>query len=149
MATVKHDRIQELIKESASNIVLYELKDPRLGFITITKVDLSPDLRFAKVYYSVLGTDAEAKLTAHAIQHALGHIQREVAKHVHLRFAPEISFVVDDAPRRSVELSQLIDKAVAEDQERRKEHEQAEAENVEPPEAESTEEEEDADEDDE
>ncbi|HUS58528.1 MAG TPA: 30S ribosome-binding factor RbfA [Planctomycetota bacterium] len=123
MATVKHDRVQELIKEVASHIVLYELKDPRLGFITITKVDLSPDLRSAKIFYSVLGTDTEANLTAHAIRHARGHIQREIAKHIRLRFAPEISFVVDDTPKKSIELSRLIDEAIAEDEERKKAHE--------------------------
>ena len=120
MATVKHDRIQQLIKELASNIILFHLKDPRLGFITVTKVDLSADLRLAKVYYSVLGTDADARLTAAAIGHARGHIQREVAKHIHLRFAPEIRFEFDDTPKKSIELAKLIDAAVAEDEERRK-----------------------------
>ena len=121
MASVKHDRIQEQIKEVASQIILFRLKDPRLGFITITKVDLSLDLRVAKIYYSVLGTDIDTKLTAQAMGHARGHIQREVAKHIHLRFAPEIRFELDDTPRKSIELSKLIDQAIAEDEQRKKE----------------------------
>jgi len=120
VASVRHDRIQELIKELASNIILFRLKDPRLGFVTITKVDLSPDMRQAKVYYSVFGTDKDVKLTDAAIRHARGHVQREVAKRLHVRFAPEIIFVFDEFPRKSIELSHLIDKALAEDAERRK-----------------------------
>jgi len=120
VASVRHDRIQELIKELASNIILFRLKDPRLGFVTITKVDLSPDMRSAKVFYSVLGSDKDVKLTDAAIRHARGHVQREVAKRLHVRFAPEIVFVFDEYPRKSIELSKLIDKALAEDEERRK-----------------------------
>jgi len=124
VANVRHERVQEQIKQVASRIVLYELKDPRLGFVTVTRVDLSPDLRFAKIYYSVLGSDADIKLTQRAIGHARGHIQREIAHNVRLRFAPEISFEFDESPRKSIELAHLIDKAVAEDEQRKKENEQ-------------------------
>ena len=127
MPTIKHDRVQELIKEVASNVILFQLKDPRLGFITITRVDLSPDLRQAKIYYSVLGTDADAKLTAHAMRHARGHVQREVAKHLHIRFAPEISFEFDESPRKSIELAHIIDQAIAEDLARHKNDETTDA----------------------
>ena len=124
MASIRHDRVQEQIKEVASKIILFELKDPRIGFLTITKVDLSPDMRFATIFYSVLGSDVDTRLTAHAIAHARGHVQRQIAKQVRLRFAPIISFEFDETPKKSIELAHLIDEAVAEDEKRRKDHEQ-------------------------
>jgi len=124
MASIRHDRIQKQIKETASSIILYELKDPRIGFVTVTRVDLSPDLRYATIYYSVLGSDVDTRLTARAMGHARGHIQREIAKRVRLRFAPIIKLEMDDSPRKSIELSHLIDEAVAEDEHRRHKHEE-------------------------
>lgn len=126
MASVRHERVQEQIKQVASRIILYELKDPRLGFVTVTRVDLSPDLRFAKIFYSVLGDDTDIKLTQRAIRHAKGHIQREIARNVRLRFAPEISFEFDESPRKSIELAHIIDEALAQDEQRKKENEQHE-----------------------
>lgn len=124
MASIRHDRIQEQIKEIASSIILYELKDPRVGFVTVTRVDLSPDLRYATIYYSVLGSDVDTRLTARAIGHARGHIQREIAKRVRIRFAPIIKLEIDESPKKSLELAHLIDEAVAEDEQRRQEHEE-------------------------
>jgi ribosome-binding factor A len=123
VASIRHDRVQAQIKEIASNIILFQLKDPRVGFVTITRVDLSSDMRVAKIYYSVLGSDVDTKLTARAIGHARGHVQREIAKRVRLRFAPIITFELDESPRKGIELANLIDEAVAEDQERRKNRE--------------------------
>ncbi len=62
MTSIRHARVQEQIKEIASTIVLFELKDPRLGFVTITRVELSSDMRFARIYYSVLGSDVDINL---------------------------------------------------------------------------------------
>jgi len=113
VASVRHERVQEQIKQVASRIILYELKDPR-------------DLRFAKIFYSVLGDDTDIKLTQRAIRHAKGHIQREIARNVRLRFAPEISFEFDESPRKSIELAHIIDEALAQDEQRKKENEQHE-----------------------
>jgi len=127
VASIRHDRVQTQIKEIVSKVILFELKDPRLGFVTVTRVDLSPDMQFAKIFYSVLGSDVDTRLTAHAISHARGHVQSEIAKHLRrLRFVPKISFEYDDSPKKSIELAYLIDEVVAEDDERRKKHEQAE-----------------------
>ena len=124
MASIRHDRVQEQIKEIASTIILFELKDPRLGFVTITKVDLSSDMRAARIYYSVLGSDVDTRLTGHAMRRARGHVQGEIAKKLRrLRYTPIISFEYDDSPKTSIELSGLIDRAIAEDEERKKQHE--------------------------
>lgn len=128
MASIRHDRVQEQIREIASNIILFELKDPRVGFVTITRAELSPDMQFAKIYYSVLGSDVDTRLTARAIAHARGHVQTEIAKRLRrLRSVPIISFEYDESPKKSIELARLIDEAVAEDEERRKNQEQPEA----------------------
>jgi ribosome-binding factor A len=124
VASIRHDRVQEHIKEIASTIILFELKDPRLGFVTITKVDLSSDMRSAKIYYSVLGSDVDTRLTAHAMRHSRGHVQREIAKRLRrLRYTPIISFEYDDSPKTGIELSGIIERAIAEDEQRKKQHE--------------------------
>jgi len=129
VASIKHDRVQAQIKQIVSNVILFELKDPRLGFVTVTRVELSSDMQFAKIFYSVLGSDVDTRLTAHAISHARGHVQSEIAKRLRrVRFIPRISFQYDDSPKKSIELAHLIDQAVGEDQQRRKKHGQAQAE---------------------
>ena len=124
MASIRHDRVQEQIKEIASTIILFELKDPRLGFVTVTKVDLSSDMRSARIYYSVLGSDVDTRLTAHAMRQSRGHVQREIAKKLRrLRYTPIISFEYDDSPKTGIELSGIIERAIAEDEQRKKQHE--------------------------
>lgn len=106
----RYDKVREAIKKEASLIIHNELKDPRLGFVTISDVELTPDLRYAKIFFSVLGKDEDYKKTKAALDSALGFIRRLIAQRVNLRFAPEIIFKED----RSGEYGMKIEKVLEE-----------------------------------
>lgn len=103
------ERVAMALKKEISVIIHDELKDPRVGFITITKIELSADLRHAKVFYSVLGKEDEHKKTKEALQSASGFIRRELAHRVLLRFVPEIIFREDRSSEYSIKMQKLFD----------------------------------------
>ena len=87
-------RVNESIKEAIADEVTY-LTDPGLGFVTITGVDTAPDLRSARVYYSVLGDEAQHEATEAALERAAGHLRGALGKRVRLKYLPELRFEVD------------------------------------------------------
>lgn len=105
----RQDKVTEAIRKEISIIVHDELKDPRLGFVTITRVEMSKDLRFARVFFSVLGKDEDYKRTREALDSALGFIRRLVAQRIRLRFAPEIIFREDRSSEYSVKIQQVLE----------------------------------------
>jgi len=105
----RKDKVRDAIQKEVCAIIQKELKDPRLGFITITEVDLSDDLRNAKILYSVLGDEAQAKKTQDALESALGFIRTLVAERVQLRFAPEIIFRQDKSAQYSMRIQEVLD----------------------------------------
>jgi ribosome-binding factor A len=118
MATSRRlEKLNKLIKEKISKIVLYELNDPRLGFITITKIKLSADLKFCTAFYSQIGTEAELSKTAHALEGATGFIQRAVARTLQTRQTPVLHFQFDPSIEGSIRVSKLIDKISQEQKE--------------------------------
>ncbi|HUU42927.1 MAG TPA: 30S ribosome-binding factor RbfA [Planctomycetota bacterium] len=113
MTSRRSERFSRLLKETVSAILLRELSDPRMGFVTVTKVEPSRDLTFAKVYLSVLGEENVCRRTMQGIRHAAGFIRRRVGQEITLRTVPELRFVRDDSVKRALHISQLIDDAVA------------------------------------
>lgn len=89
------EKLQELIKQEMSQILLKELKDPRIGFVTVTDVEMTGDLREAKIYVSIMGGAEQVKSSLEGLNSALGFIRREIGQRVRLRFTPEISFALD------------------------------------------------------
>ena len=89
------DKVESLIKEEISLIFLYKLQDPALGFITITNVKLSPDLRIAKVYISVLDKEKRTEVLK-KVESSKGYIRSELASRVKIKFIPELKFFIDD-----------------------------------------------------
>jgi len=112
----RQERVQSALKREISNIIHDELKDPRLGFITVTKVELTKDLRYAKIYYSVLGQDQDYERTKKALDSALGFIRRLVAQRISMRFAPEIAFKEDRSSEYSVKIQGLLDQIKKQDE---------------------------------
>jgi len=104
----RKDRVTQAIKREASIILHEYLKDPRLGFITITKVEMSKDLRNAKIFYSVLGKEEEHKKTKEALDSALGYIRTLIAEKINLRFAPEIIFKEDKSTEYSARIQEVL-----------------------------------------
>ncbi len=105
----RKEKVQDAIQKEICDILQNELKDPRIGFVTITGVDISDDLRYAKVFFSVLGKDEQKKKTREALDSALGFIRTLVAERVQLRFAPEIVFKEDNSSEYSSHIQKLLD----------------------------------------
>lgn len=100
------EKLQELIKQEVSKMLLYDIKDPRIGFVTVTEVEMTGDLREATIYVSIMGNDEQIKDSMDGLKSALGFIRREIGKRIRLRFTPEISF----APDKSLDYSEHIQK---------------------------------------
>ena len=92
---VRIEKLQELIKQEMGKMFLKELKDPRIGFVTVTDVEMTGDLREAKIYVSIMGGQDEVKSSLEGLNSALGFIRREIGKRIKIRFTPEISFALD------------------------------------------------------
>ena len=95
MSRQRPERIQEAIRQEMSLIAQGQIKDPRIGFITITKVDLTKDLRYARIYFSVLGEKADKNKALKGLNSAKGYIKGLIADKIKLRYMPEIAFVID------------------------------------------------------
>jgi len=100
-------KVDELVREVVAESVL-DLKDPRIGFLTITGAKTSPDLRHAVVYYSVLGSDEEKRGTAEGLMAATSRIQRAIGTETRLRYTPKLEFRVDPAIDEGLRISQII-----------------------------------------
>ncbi len=109
MREVRLEKLTQLVHRRASEVIVYELNDPRLGFVTISHVKLSGDLRHAVIYYSVVGTEGDRSKTEHALEHARGHVQSEIARAMHTRLTPIIRFEYDEGVAGSIRVSQLLD----------------------------------------
>lgn len=96
------------MREEISDILLKDLKDPRIGFVTITKVAVSDDLRQAKVYYSVFGGEEEKEDSFQGLESATGYIKRELGRRMRLKYMPEITFLFDDSLEYGAHIEELL-----------------------------------------
>jgi ribosome-binding factor A len=110
MTTQRPERVQEAIREEVAKIVQQEIKDPRIGFITITKVELTRDLRFARIYFSILGDPKDKHKALKGLNNAKGYIKGRLADKVKLRFMPDIAFKIDDSFEYTKHIYDLLDK---------------------------------------
>ena len=108
MSWNKFDKLVSLVRERVTTVILYRMKDPRVGFVTVTKVELSRDLKILRVFYSVLGGRSERSRTAHALDDARGFVRTEVGRALHTRVVPEVQFHYDDSAERSARISSLL-----------------------------------------
>ena len=102
------DRVAEAIRQEASVVIHDKLKDPRLGFVTITRVEVTPDLRYAKIFFSVLGGEDAYKKTKDALNSGLGFVRKLVAERLNLKFAPELAFYDDRSTEYSVRIEEVL-----------------------------------------
>jgi len=110
------EKVQELMKQEISQIILRELKDPRIGFVTVTSVECTGDLREAKVYVSLMGSESQVKACWTGLNSSLGFIRREIGKRIRLRVTPELSFALDKSLDYSAHIQELLLKIKAEDE---------------------------------
>jgi len=97
-----------MIREEVSQILIKGLKDPRIGFVTITKVAVSDDLRMAKIYYSVFGKEKEKEESYRGLESAKGYIKRELGRRVRLKYMPEITFIFDESLEYGSHIEELL-----------------------------------------
>ena len=115
MASTRQRRVQELLVQQISEIIRRELKDPRVGFVTITDAEVTPDLRHARVFYSVLGSQEQREETGKALNRAAGFIRSEFAQRAQMRFVPDLKFAFDPSVERSARISQLLEEVRRDD----------------------------------
>jgi ribosome-binding factor A len=101
-------RVNESIKEILGDAITTELKDPRIGFVTVTDVDTSPDLRAARVYVSVLGTDEERERSLEGLRSSHGFLQGKIASSMRMKRTPTLTFEYDESAERGDRISRLL-----------------------------------------
>jgi bifunctional oligoribonuclease and PAP phosphatase NrnA len=104
------NRVEEACKEELSDILQREVKDPRIGFVTITEVKVSPDLRHARVYVSIMGDEDDVKSSLAGLESARGYLRSHLGRHLRLKFLPEIEFVHEHVTEEALRLSEIMEK---------------------------------------
>jgi ribosome-binding factor A len=104
----RQEKLGELIAVELSDLLRTRVKDPRVGFASITHVEVSGDLRHAKIFVSVMGTDAERAATIQALKHATGFLRHELAERIALRYMPELVFKLDTSIEQGSRILELI-----------------------------------------
>lgn len=105
-------RVADQIQRDLSELIARDLKDPRVGLVTLSGVDVSPDFAYAKVYFTVLGGDAQE--TEEALNHAAGHLRNGLFKRLRIHTVPTLRFIFDETTERAARMNSLIDQAVSE-----------------------------------
>ena len=111
----RSSQVAEVIKREMSDIISNHIKDPRLGFVTVTGVDLTDDLRYAKVYVSVYGEEDKRKESLQGLNSAKGFIRREIGKRLRLRYCPDFAFRVDESIAYGDKIDRLLNQLSKED----------------------------------
>src|SRR4051812_47101761 len=108
MKTHRLARVAEVIREVAAETILFELQDPRIKNVTVTRAEVSADLQHAKVHVSVMRTQKDRDLCMHGLKHSAGYVQRKLAARLKTRFTPAVKFVEDEGVKKSLEVTRLI-----------------------------------------
>jgi ribosome-binding factor A len=122
MSQLRVEKVQELMKQEISQIIQRELKDPRIGFVTVTLVECTGDLREAKIYVSLMGSEQQVKDSWAGLNRGLGFIRREIGKRIRLRFTPELTFELDKSLDYSAHIQELLLKIKADEAARDSQH---------------------------
>jgi ribosome-binding factor A len=109
MATARMRRVNEVIRQVLGDVIATDLKDPRIGFVTVTDVDTSPDLRTARVYVSVLGGESERDRALAGLRSSHGFLQGKIATELRMKRTPTLTFHYDDSIDRGVRIARLLD----------------------------------------
>jgi ribosome-binding factor A len=110
------ERLAEEIREEIARMIAFELKDPGVGFVTVTRVELAHDLRYARVYVGIMGDEAERKKSLDALRRAAGFVRRELGRRLRIHHSPEIDFRYD----KGIDATDRVARLLAEEAEREK-----------------------------
>ncbi len=104
----------EAIREVVSMAILTELRDPRVEGVTVTRVEVSPDMRQAKVHVSIMGDDSQQKLCLHGLRSSAGYLQNRISDRIDTRYTPRLKFELDEGVKKSLAISQLLQELLPE-----------------------------------
>ena len=107
---IRSERVQVQLKREISKILQEDLKDPRVGFATITRIDLTGDLRHARIYFSILGDEANQESSVEGIESAAGFIRKLIGERLKLKYVPELSFKLDKSIEYSMKLERVFER---------------------------------------
>ncbi|MDD5748565.1 MAG: 30S ribosome-binding factor RbfA [Actinomycetota bacterium] len=110
------NRVEQAFKQEIAEIIEREIKDPRIGFVTVTGVEISSDLRHGKVYVSIFGNEEEIENTIEGLRSATGFVKRHLGERLRLRFMPELEFIHENISERAVDLTGKIRTVINEDE---------------------------------
>jgi ribosome-binding factor A len=116
--TKRPQRVAELLKRELAMLIPQTVRDPLVGRVTLTHADVAPDMKNAKIYFTLMGDAPKVKETERALNHAAGFLRHELRERVILRSIPHLHFVYDESVERGARLTSLIDRAIAEDKPR-------------------------------
>ena len=108
--SIKKERLTREIRNAVSEILMTEVQDPRLGFVTVMRVELADDFRNARVYVSVIGSEAETRTTLRCLESARGFVQGELGSRIKARYTPVITWVHDTSVEKSIRISEILRK---------------------------------------
>ena len=112
-------KVAEAIREVVSMAILTELRDPRIQDVTVTYVEVSSDLRYAKVHVSVMGDEAKEELSLRGLKNSAGFLQQKIAKRVDTRYTPRISFILDRGMKHALEVNRILGELLPSEEENR------------------------------
>jgi ribosome-binding factor A len=112
MSSRRIQKAAQAIREVVSMAILTDLKDPRIENVTVTYVEVSPDMRLAKVHVSIMGSESRQKLSMHGLQNSAGNLQAKICKRIDTRYTPKLKFVLDMGIKRSIEIEQILDEVL-------------------------------------
>ena len=101
-------RVREVIREVASETILFEMKDPRVKGVTVTRAEVTGDLQHAKVFVSIMGSEKEQQLSLSGLQNAAGFLQKKIAERIETRYTPRLTFVLDKGVKNSLEVNRIL-----------------------------------------
>jgi len=107
---IRSERVEGQLKKEISKILLEDLKDPRIGFVTITRIELTGDIRYARIYFSILGDDKAKEESLKGIKSAVGFIRKLIAERIKLRYVPELYFKLDNSLEYSINLEKTFER---------------------------------------
>lgn len=107
------EQVAQEIRRVLSELLLTQVRDPAIGFVTVTAVEVSPDLKHARAYVSVLGSPEEERETQAALRRAAGFLRTEVGRRIQIRYTPELHFEMDHSTERAIRISKLIDEVIS------------------------------------
>jgi len=101
-------RVSEVVRETAANAILFDIKDPRVKGVTVTRAEVSADMQHCKVFVSIMGSEKEQALTMHGLKSAAAFVQTKIADRLTSRYVPHVTFVLDEGVKKSIEIMRIL-----------------------------------------